>query len=240
VLRYDSRERYFAQPVAPPFDAPRPRGGSRIYGHLAREEGETWLQYWLFYAYNPQDRGVLHTGRHEGDWELVQLRIGEHGTPDLAMLTQHSWAEECGWDELEREGDAPVIYVANGSHANHRSAGISDRPFPDPNDEADGRGPRTRPPLEVIEDDRPAWVAWPGRWGGSRAGIVPGEQSSPRGPRFQDGDPWRRPASFHRERARTCGSGPPGRPWAVAVAGGLALLVAAGAARALRRRRRPR
>jgi hypothetical protein len=235
VLRYHSRERWFAQPVAPGREA-----GSRVYGHVAREGDETWLQYWLYYAYNAQDRGVLRTGRHEGDWELVQLRLDASGRPELATLAQHTWAEGCAWDELEREGAAPVIYVANGSHANYSRAGTHDRPFPDPNDEADGSGRRERPPLRVIDDHRPSWTAWAGRWGGSRAGIVPGEQSSPRGPRFQDGDPWRRPASFHRARARPCGSEPPGRPWAMAAAGGLALVLAAAATVALRRRRERR
>ncbi|MGH8573517.1 MAG: hypothetical protein ACREX8_13220 [Gammaproteobacteria bacterium] len=44
VLRYDRDERYHAQPVAPPFGAPRERRGDRAYGHLAREDGRRWLQ----------------------------------------------------------------------------------------------------------------------------------------------------------------------------------------------------
>ena len=40
-----------------------------------RADGGTWLQYWLYYSYQDQDRGIVRTGRHEGDWELVQYRV---------------------------------------------------------------------------------------------------------------------------------------------------------------------
>jgi hypothetical protein len=158
------------------------KGPRRVYGHLVRHRGRRWLQYWLFYAYNPQDRGVLRTGRHEGDWELLQLRLDRGGVPDLATLAQHHWAEGCTWQDLRKEHGRPVVFVANASHAMYSQPGVHDRPFPDPNDEADGRGPRLRPPVEEIEDRSPAWVAWPGSWGASEASWIPGEASSPRGP----------------------------------------------------------
>jgi hypothetical protein len=110
VLRYDSRGRYFAQPVGPRLGVPRARRGDRVYGHLAREDGDTWLQYWLFYARNPQ------------------------------------------------------------------------------------------------------------------------------GPRFQEDDRWTTPASFHRDRARACGSGPPGRGWQTMLLAALALVAVSGLL--LQRRRR--
>src|SRR5215213_7436990 len=34
-----------------------------------------WVQYWMLFARNDQDRGVLRTGRHAGDWEMVQFRL---------------------------------------------------------------------------------------------------------------------------------------------------------------------
>ncbi|MFL5904085.1 MAG: Vps62-related protein, partial [Solirubrobacteraceae bacterium] len=77
-----------------------------------------WLQYWLFYAQNAQDRGIVHTGRHAGDWEMVQLRLA-HGAPVEAVYAQHSGAERCGWDDVRHEGGHPVVYVANGSHASY-------------------------------------------------------------------------------------------------------------------------
>ena len=61
ILAYDADERYFAQPVSLPAWSAEVRPGSRIYGHVANEGADTWLQYWLFYAYNPQDRSPLGT-----------------------------------------------------------------------------------------------------------------------------------------------------------------------------------
>ena len=232
MLRYDSAEEFFAQPVSLPPGSAEVRAGDRVYGHVASESGATWLQYWLFYAYNPQDRSPLNTGRHEGDWELIQLRLGEDGRPTEAVLSQHSWAEQCAWRQLEREpSGAPVLYVANGSHATYARAGAHGRPFPDPTDEADGQGRRVRPPVTEITDRRPAWVSYPGRWGDTEASFVPGEMSSPVGPRFQESGAWHRPSSYAESFARPCGSGAPSRPWqtVLTVGLGLALMIAFGA-----------
>jgi hypothetical protein len=200
-LRYDSRERDFATSVE--------GRGDVVYGReKTGGDGRRWLQYWLFYEYNAQDRGVFRTGRHEGDWEFAQVRLGARGSPDRVTLAQHTWAESCSWDRAERRGKAPVLYPANGSHATYATAGTADRPFPDPNDEADGRGRRVRPDLTPFG----SWVRRREPWGGTRAGWVPGEQSSPVGPAFQPDARWSDPSAYDRS-ARSCGSGPPGRPW---------------------------
>ena len=215
-----------------------------MYGHIAREGEYVWLQYWLFFAYNPQDRGIVRTGRHEGDWELAQFRLGAAGAVELATLSQHSWAEGCGWEELERrevrDRETAVLFVANGSHALYSRPGSHDRPFPDPDDEADGDGRVVRQPVTVVTDDSPAWVRYPGRWGETEAGWVPGESPSPRGPKFQDHGAWRAPSSFHTQEARACGTGAPGHWREPILAAGAALLVAAAVWLPLRRMRRRR
>ena len=242
VLRYSAAEQFFAQPVSLPPDSAEVVPGDRVYGHVASEAGETWLQYWFFYAENPQDRGLLRTGRHEGDWELFQIRLGDDGRPEVVTMSQHSWAEGCAWGELEHTngGRTPVLYVANASHAVYAKAGDHDRPFPDPTDEADGNGPQTRPAVIPIDDQAPDWVRYPGRWGMTEAGWIPGEAPSPRGPRFHEDNPWTQPSTFHADVARACGAGAPGRWWALpalvgvgAILGVLTLL----ATRAFRRRR---
>lgn len=114
ILRYDSNEAHFAQPIS--------RDGTSVdrdlvYGHAARDDGKLWLQYWLFYSQNTQDRGLLRTGRHEGDWEFVQLRLGDDERLETATYAQHSSAERCSLSELEvaKRGAAevPVVYIAN-------------------------------------------------------------------------------------------------------------------------------
>jgi hypothetical protein len=232
ILRYDSSEDYFAQPVSLPPRSPEVRSGDRTYGHIATESDQTWLQYWLFYAYNPQDRSPLKTGRHEGDWELIQFRLAQDGRATLAAMSQHSWAEGCAWSELEHSRNGvPILYVANGSHATYSAAGAHGRPFPDPTDEADGNGREVRPRLVEINDRRPGWVGYRGRWGETEAGLIPGEMSSPVGPRIQESAAWSQPSSYFEDFARPCGSGAPSRPWqtaAVIAAGALLGLAAIG------------
>ena len=154
----------------------------RVYGRsVPVSPSRTYLQYWTFHLDNPQDRGVLRTGRHAGDWELVQLRL-ESGRPAGAVYVQHSWAERCPWRRTEQESGAPVVHVANGSHAAYFTRGVHGRPWPDPDDEARDGGAVLRPPVRVVTARRPAWMTYPGRWGAAKAGPVPGENSSPGGP----------------------------------------------------------
>jgi hypothetical protein len=108
---------------------------------------------------------------------------------------------------------------------------VHDRPFPDPNDEARGDGSTEVVGVERLGSRQRRWLDWGGRWGESRAGIVPGEQSSPRGPAHQ-GVRWDSPAAFH-DGARACGTLPSRFPWLLAAA---AAIAAAGAVVLLRRR----
>ena len=70
----------------------KPGYRNRMYSR-AREDsdGRLWLQYWFFYFYNDYNlAGGI--GLHEGDWEMVQLRMHDDA-PDLAVYAQHRWAE---------------------------------------------------------------------------------------------------------------------------------------------------
>jgi hypothetical protein len=169
-----------------------------VYGRRAAR----WLQYWMLFAANSQDRGLLRTGRHEGDWGMVQLRL-RGGQPVQAVYAQHSGAESCGFRWAARGGKRPVVQLARGSHAAYFVDGLRDRTWPDPNDEADGRGERVRPRLVRIDEDRPAWMRYRGRWGRSRASWVSGEMSSPRGPAFQPQGRWSDPDAWA-AAARPC------------------------------------
>ena len=148
-----------------------------------------WVQWWLRFAHNDQDRGIVRTGRHAGDWEMVQVRLDDAGEPVEAVYAQHSGAERCPWSAVETRGGQPVVYLANGSHAAYFRPGVRDRTWPDPNDEADGRGATVVPPVEPLGD----WADWPGRWGGARAVLDPGRDGLPARPGVPAAGPLERP-----------------------------------------------
>lgn len=172
-----------------------------VYGR-AREDGggRLWLQYFFFHYYD--DKGMLGVSQHEGDWEMVQLRLGGDGAPVEATFAQHGGAERLRWEELELavvDGEqVAVVYPARGSHAPLPRAGSYAAPVvPDHND---GIGARVRPRLVPIADDGPGWLLWPGRWGSTRR-RESFEGDSPRGPRGLS--QWWDPEELHREA----------RPW---------------------------
>lgn len=181
----DAANRYYQQ------DAQRMRAagyGDRAYGRVAVSQGKTWLQYWLFYYYNPQN--VLGFGVHEGDWESVQIGLDADGEPDTATYAQHGDGERCGWGQVERAGDgAPVVYVALASHASYFRSGVNPRGIY-PDDYHRGTGLAVRPALEVVTAATP-FLAWRGRWGAS--------SSSPVAPRRQA--MWADPTGFSTDAA---------------------------------------
>jgi len=240
VLVHDASERYPATAVdgAGVPGVPATRGGSAPVVYERHADG--WVQYWIWYRANPQDRGILRSGRHAGDWELVQYRTDG----SEAVYAQHSGAERCGRRDIEFRGGRPVVYVANGSHASYFHAGVRDRMWPDPNDEADGRGRVTVAPVVEITRTNPRWMTDPEPWGNSRANrFLPMEQDSPPGPYFQ---PTRWDAETFATDARDCQAGCDevgecDGPEKTMTAGAIALLAVAALTlrRAWSRRRRP-
>jgi hypothetical protein len=236
VVVQDSRERHPLASVGAG-DAPAAYGRT-----MPSERGGTWLQYWFFYAAQDQDRGLVRTGRHAGDWEMVQYRVTGDGRLAEAVYAHHSGAERCPGSAVRLRSGRPVVYVARGSHASYLRPGTRDRTWPDPNDEANGRGRVVRPRLVVIDAGSPAWMARSEPWGGARARWwIPGEQDSPRGPAFQP-ERWRDPDAWA-DAARGCQAGCDavdecdGRETALGTAG-VALGTGALGFGALRRRRR--
>jgi hypothetical protein len=167
----------------------RPRYANRVYGHSATgSDGRLWLAYWFFYFYNDYNLigPLIKAGLHEGDWEMIQLRLDPAGAvPDLAVYAQHKHAAQRPWSQLERVGDQPVVYPARGSHASYFTSGV--HWTGDWFDFANGQRPG--PPLElhIISDASGVdeWAIWPGRWGGTQPppnDANPLDDSSPRGP----------------------------------------------------------
>ena len=165
----------------------------RLRPRRPRADGPTWLQYWFFYYYN--DKNFFGIGLHEGDWEMIQLRLGRDGEPNAATFAQHRDGEAFNWSDLELrpspDGDVPVVYVGRGSHASfaERGRALADASAPLRPTTRTARARSSARRSRSSPTTSPAWVLWPGKWGSS--------DSSPTGP-LAEGQ-WRNPTAFHVE-----------------------------------------
>lgn len=167
-----------------------PELNNHMVARVARDRNDrTWLQYWLWYFYNDY-RLTAGYGLHEGDWEMVQLRLDADGAPDQVVYNQHRKAQARPWDRVEKDPknpDTPIVYVARGSHASYFERGV--HPTEIWADVCDGgrRGPEA---TLLVLDGTEAWPRWPGTWGDTKA-HGPTDSNSPTGPgrKKEWGDP---------------------------------------------------
>lgn len=173
------------------------RLGGRLYGRVVEDGGLTWVQYWFWLYYNPKN--LFGFGKHEGDWEMVQVGLGQGGEPRLATYAQHDSGEARDWREIELvrddEGVHPVVYVAPLSHASYFEPRT--HPYLVGIDHPYGDGPEALLPVESFGP----WVGWPGRWGNTERVILGAIGSGPRSPAHQE-PKWSSPARFHRRCRR--------------------------------------
>jgi hypothetical protein len=163
-----------------------PSYANRVYGHAAVDRGGVqWLQYWFFFFYNDYNLigHFVGAGLHEGDWEMVQIRLRD-GAPDLAVYAQHDGAQSRDWRQVDVAAGTqrPIVYVARGSHASYFEPGThwTGRWF----DHADGKRRSPELTLEIVVDGDPRWnwVYWPGLWGDTRKSGNLLDSDSPVGP----------------------------------------------------------
>lgn len=154
-----------------------------MYGRAVDTAKGTWLQYWFFYFLNDYQL-AWGFGVHEGDWEMVQFRLGEdRSEPETAVYAQHNFCQVKPWQEVRRlaeekeeagiatepgDSDRPLVYVGRGSHASYFTPGYHPTDFYDFTDGK--RRPKADLRLEIVGETPPPWLEWPGRWGGSHAG----------------------------------------------------------------------
>jgi hypothetical protein len=163
-----------------------PTGPVVGYHRALRAANLWWHQYWLWYLYNPWS--IAGVGRHEGDWEFVQIACTDKAgdKPVLMTASQHHNGEKREFWRCELEDGRPVIYVALGSHANYFTPGDRGE------DVADGRGKKL---VDVEWREFGPWATWTGLWGNST-----GAGRSPQSPGSQR-ERWDLPHVFH-ARAR--------------------------------------
>ncbi|RIQ24453.1 Vps62-related protein [Jiangella rhizosphaerae] len=149
----------------------------RVVGDPARP-GQLAVQYWFFYVYND------FNNLHEGDWEMIQLVIDAPDAvaaldvePAAVGYSQHSSAERATWgeDKLELvDGTHPVVYPAEGSHANFftsalylgasSAAGVGCDDTTGPHTELDLRVDAVPADTDDYLSGHP-WLGFEGRWG---------------------------------------------------------------------------
>ena len=75
------------------------------------------VQYWYAYFYND------FWNVHEMDWEVVMIILkveGETARPTAGAYSAHMGGHWLPWPKVEKHQEHhPVVYIANGSHANY-------------------------------------------------------------------------------------------------------------------------
>src|SRR5262245_2812626 len=90
-----------------------PQYRNEIYGHAAQYDNVRLdLQYFIFYYYN--DKAFIGIGLHEGDWEVIQIRLDKQNRPNVLTYSQHRDGARATWANTAKaktpEGPAPVVY----------------------------------------------------------------------------------------------------------------------------------
>jgi hypothetical protein len=157
---------------------------SVVYAHIVQQADhpdQLALQYWLFWYYNDWNN------KHEGDWEFIQL-LFDASTVEEALATepvsvgyaQHEGGERAGWNssKLERDGERPVLYTSQRSHASYYSPALYlGRSGAEGFGCDNTRAPSTRVDPRVVvlhevtdSNDPLAWINFEGRWGERHSG----------------------------------------------------------------------
>jgi hypothetical protein len=168
-----------------------------VYAHVATDPdypGQLALQYWMFYVFNDWNN------LHEGDWEMIQLNFEAadpaqalEKTPTEVGYSQHEGGEKASWDDAKLEkvdGTHPVVYPADGSHANFYDSELYLGASGEQGvgcDDTRHAGLVIDPAVQTIpSDDALAntwypWIGFQGRWGEQQPAFFNG----PTGPNLK-------------------------------------------------------
>ena len=166
-----------------------------VYGN----SGTLWLQYWFFYYYNDwSDLSVF--GRHQGDWEMIQVSLDDDLNPSNVVYAQHGGPKRCAFGNVVVPGtSSPEVFVANASHASYMEAGkttVESVGYANQSIQIDDshwgdRDVSPQPGIEPVTGEL-NFLGWPGHWGADPPTF--GKGGSPAAPSQQR--PWKNPDGF--------------------------------------------
>ena len=214
---------------------------ARVVEGRERNADRVLIQYWYAYFYND------FSNLHEMDWETVMVVLAHTDgglLPRICAYSAHFEGHWLPWPEVEKadqdlnpsgNGTHPVVYVANGSHANYfhgpavyatapetirlanrligrilgRHSGLGRRRFLDYTTELrDDTKHLVRPRLIPDQwEGEWGWLNQQGRWGSPGDWDLEFGDSGPYGPP-ETGDKWKKPFRWINT---TCTRAPKGR-----------------------------
>jgi len=141
--------------------------GYTVYYHIDSGGGMIYIQYWMFYVFNP---GSVNA--HEGDWEMVEVLLDMDMNPIATTYSQHHSGVTAQWSDVIVQDDTHVTaYVALGSHANYyryyqgKIQGMDQCGEDGLNLQPDDYGLVEISEAIPGEDPDTSWVWYGGRWG---------------------------------------------------------------------------
>ena len=166
--------------------------GYHVYANVVSSGSFTVIQYWLFYVFN---NGPLND--HQGDFEVVEVFLDSLDNPQTVLYSQHQAGQNAAWGEVEKVDTHPIVYVAQGSHANYFRSYQGRMGIESDIVGSDGiRIDFDQSNIIMLEDQ--GWLDFAGRWGywGTEAEVALG-RAGPHGPVFnQDGIRWGQPEVY--------------------------------------------
>ena len=166
--------------------------GYYIYVNVMNDGSSKVIQYWLFYVFN---NGPLND--HQGDFELIEVFLDSSDNPQTVLYSQHFSGQNAAWSDVEKVDNHPIVYVAQGSHANYfkpyqGKLGLESDIVGDDGIVIDF----DQTNIIMLQDQN--WLLFEGRWGywGNETEVALG-RAGPHGPVFnQDGIRWAQPTEY--------------------------------------------
>lgn len=128
ILRHDSEEEVYPDGV--PFAYKPGPDGKGIQ-----------FDFWPRYTVNDHWEPTTLSD-HDGDFERISVQLDGQGNLDVVATEAHGAQQgKRRADDMDRQGDQPILYPGRGSHATYpdRGTNIADNAFPSP-DLTDGKG----------------------------------------------------------------------------------------------------